>query len=75
MSESQIQLETVVEELESKAGDYEEVENYEAKKQQYLSALSSVGCASPVAVSFDSPSPGSIVTTTEPTGTTSPASA
>jgi hypothetical protein len=42
MSEPQMQLETVVEELESKADDYEEVENYEAKKQQYLSALSSV---------------------------------
>lgn len=42
MSESQKQLETVVDELESKADDYEEIENYEAKKQQYLSALSSV---------------------------------
>jgi len=42
MSEEQVQLETVVEEVESKADDFEEVENYEAKKEQYLSRLSSV---------------------------------
>lgn len=42
MSESKMHLETVIEELESKADDYEEVENYETKKEQYLSRLSSI---------------------------------
>jgi len=42
MSETQPDLEKVVRKIESKVGDYEEVENYEAKRQQYLSSLSSV---------------------------------
>jgi len=42
MSESQEQLDTIITDLESKADDYEEIENYEAKKEQYLDRLSSI---------------------------------
>ncbi|EMA09994.1 hypothetical protein [Haloarcula marismortui] len=42
MTKTEIQLQSVVEQIETKATEYEEFENYEAKKQQYLSSLSSV---------------------------------
>lgn len=42
MSQSAETLSAVVDDIESKAEDYEEVENYEAKKRHYLNSLSSV---------------------------------
>lgn len=42
MSKSQNDLQSTVDQIETKATEYEEVENYEAKKQQYLSSISSV---------------------------------
>ncbi|MDT3433263.1 hypothetical protein [Haloarcula sp. 1CSR25-25] len=42
MTKTEMQLQSVVEQIETKATEYEEFENYETKKQQYLSSLSSV---------------------------------